>query len=41
VRRQALRDGMEPLRISGARKIITGVTSLDEVLRVAPLIELG
>jgi general secretion pathway protein E len=41
VRRQALRDGMEPLRISGARKVITGVTSLDEVLRVAPLIELG
>jgi hypothetical protein len=32
---------MEPLRIGGARKIIAGVTSVDEVLRVAPLVELG
>ncbi|MCB1803312.1 MAG: Flp pilus assembly complex ATPase component TadA, partial [Gammaproteobacteria bacterium] len=41
LRRQALRDGLEPLRIGGARKVISGVTSIEEVLRVAPLIELG
>jgi general secretion pathway protein E len=41
IRHQAMRDGLEPLRISGARKVIAGETSLDEVLRVAPLIELG
>jgi general secretion pathway protein E len=41
IRRQAVRDGMEPLRIGGARKIIAGITSVDEVLRVAPLVELG
>ena len=41
LRRQAIRDGLEPLRIGGARKVITGITSLDEVLRVAPVIELG
>ena len=41
LRRQAIRDGLEPLRIGGARKVIAGVTSLEEVLRVAPIIELG
>jgi general secretion pathway protein E len=41
IRRQAVRDGMEPLRIGGARKIIGGITSVDEVMRVAPLVELG
>ncbi len=41
LRRQAIRDGLEPLRIGGARKVISGVTSPEEVLRVAPVIELG
>ena len=41
LRQRAIRDGLEPLRIGGARKVISGVTSLDEVLRVAPVIELG
>ena len=41
LRRQAIRDGLEPLRIGGARKVISGITSLEEVLRVAPVIELG
>ncbi|MDJ0739153.1 MAG: GspE/PulE family protein [Gammaproteobacteria bacterium] len=41
LRRQAIRDGLEPLRIGGARKVIKGVTSLDEVLRVAPVVEIG
>ncbi|MCB1785660.1 MAG: type II/IV secretion system protein [Chromatiaceae bacterium] len=41
LRRRAMREGLEPLRISGARKVIGGITSLDEVLRVAPRVELG
>jgi general secretion pathway protein E len=41
LRNQAMREGLEPLRIGGARKVITGITSLEEVMRVAPVIELG
>lgn len=36
VRQQAHREGMRPLRISGLQKVAKGVTSLDEVFRVAP-----
>ncbi|MEC5397540.1 GspE/PulE family protein [Uliginosibacterium sp. H1] len=36
IRLQAIREGMKPLRISGALKIAAGLTSLEEVLRVAP-----
>jgi general secretion pathway protein E len=36
LRRCALREGMEPLRISGARKIADGKTTLEEVLSVVP-----
>jgi len=36
IRDQAYRDGMKPLRISGALKIAAGVTTVDEVLKVAP-----
>ncbi len=36
LRKQALKDGLEPLRISGARKVIAGQTTVDEVLKVAP-----
>jgi general secretion pathway protein E len=32
----ACREGMRPLRISGALKVAQGVTSLDEVTKVAP-----
>ncbi|MEM7259614.1 MAG: GspE/PulE family protein [Pseudomonadota bacterium] len=35
-RKQAMRDGMQPLRISGARKVAQGVTTAAEVMRVAP-----
>lgn len=35
-RKQAIRDGMQPLRISGARKVAHGLTTMGEVLRVAP-----
>lgn len=36
LREQACREGMRPLRISGAMKVAAGQTSLDEVVRVAP-----
>jgi general secretion pathway protein E len=36
LREQAYKEGMKPLRISGAMKVATGVTTLDEVLKVAP-----
>ncbi len=36
IRDQAYRDGMKPLRISGALKVASGVTTVDEVLKVAP-----
>ncbi|MFA6070951.1 MAG: GspE/PulE family protein [Janthinobacterium sp.] len=34
LRRQSLLDGMTPLRIAGARKIIDGTTSIDEVQKL-------
>lgn len=34
---QAKKEGVEPLRIAGARKVIEGMTTLEEVLRVVPL----
>ncbi len=34
-REQAMREGMYPLHISGAQKICAGLTTLDEVFRVA------
>jgi len=36
LREQAIKDGMEPLRVSGARKVAAGVTTMEEILRVAP-----
>ena len=36
VRLQAIREGMKPLRISGALKVAAGLTTLEEVLKVAP-----
>jgi len=36
LREQAYREGMRPLRISGALKVAQGVTSLEEVIKVAP-----
>ncbi|NHC04807.1 type II/IV secretion system protein [Acinetobacter sp. 187] len=37
LRAQAKKEGVEPLRIAGARKVIAGLTTLEEVLRVVPL----
>ena len=34
LRRQSVADGMKPLRIAGAHKIIEGLTTADEVLKV-------
>lgn len=37
LRQQAKKEGVEPLRIAGARKVVEGMTTLEEVLRVVPL----
>jgi general secretion pathway protein E len=37
IREQAYRDGMKPLRVSGATKVAAGLTTVDEVIKVAPL----
>ena len=36
LRKQAMREGMRTLRLSGAHKVATGLTTIEEVLRVAP-----
>ncbi|MCW9004387.1 MAG: GspE/PulE family protein [Gammaproteobacteria bacterium] len=36
VRQQALKEGMLPLRLSGAQKVANGMTTVAEVMRVAP-----
>ena len=41
LRRQALADGMHPLRAAGVMKVAEGVTTLDEVLRTTPAWEGG
>ena len=37
LREQAYRDGMKPLRASGAMKVAAGQTTVEEVMKVAPL----
>lgn len=39
VREQGYREGMRPLRISGALKVAQGTTSLEEIIKVAPPID--
>jgi general secretion pathway protein E len=36
VTKEAYKSGMKPLRLSGALKVAQGLTTLDEVLKVAP-----
>jgi general secretion pathway protein E len=36
LRRAAIKDGLQPLRLSGANKVAKGETTIEEVLRVAP-----
>lgn len=37
LREQAYREGMKPLRVSGASKIAAGLSTTEEVVKVAPL----
>ena len=37
ITRQALKNGMKPLRISGALKVARGLTTIEEVMRVTPI----
>jgi len=37
VRKQAYKEGLLPLRLSGAQKVAQGMTTIEEILRVAPL----
>ena len=39
IREQATREGMKPLRISGAMKIAAGLTTIAEVMKVAPPVQ--
>jgi len=36
IRRQAIKEGMHSLRLSGANKVAKGLTTIDEILRVTP-----
>ena len=37
IRELAYKEGMKPLRVSGAMKVAAGITTADEVVKVAPL----
>ncbi len=37
LREQAYKEGMKPLRVSGAAKIDAGSTTVEEVVKVVPL----
>ena len=39
LREMSYRQGMKPLRISGAMKVATGITTVDEVMKVAPPVQ--
>lgn len=41
LRKQAMKEGMRTLRLSGAQKVATGLTTAEEVLRVAPAVGVG
>ena len=36
LRAQSVKDGMQPLRLSGARKVGAGLTTIEEIVKVAP-----
>ncbi len=38
-KKAAMKEGMRPLRLSGAQKVAAGLTTVEEVLRVAPPVE--
>lgn len=37
IAQKAYQDGLQPLRLAGAKKIAEGVTTFEEVMRVVPL----
>ncbi|MBF0792983.1 type II/IV secretion system protein, partial [Escherichia coli] len=39
LRRQALQDGMRPLRLAGALRVAEGVTTMEEVVAATPPLE--
>ena len=39
LRQQSMREGMRTLRLSGAQKVAAGITSVEEVMRVAPPVD--
>ena len=39
LRQQAMREGMRTLRLSGAQKVAAGLTTIEEVMRVAPALD--
>ncbi len=39
LRRQAMKDGMRPLRLAGAMKVAEGLTTVEEVLRSTPTLD--
>jgi general secretion pathway protein E len=41
LRRQAMKDGMRPLRVAGLMKVAEGLTTIEEVLRTTPAIQAG
>jgi general secretion pathway protein E len=41
LRARAMQDGMQPLRLAGARKVMAGLTTVEEVLKAAPPIEVA
>lgn len=41
LRKQAMREGMRTLRLSGAHKVAQGLTTIEEIMRVAPPAEGG
>ena len=36
LREQVIKDGLRPMRLSGANKVANGITTIEEVMRVAP-----
>ncbi|MCK7580804.1 MAG: hypothetical protein MZV65_37720 [Chromatiales bacterium] len=41
LRQQAIKEGMQPLRLAAARKVAAGLTTIEEVLKVVPPAEEG
>ena len=40
IRRQAMKEGMRTLRLAGAQRVAAGETTIEEVMRVAPAVQI-